>query len=253
MGYSTGSPSSDEGRVRAVLWFALWLADPNANGTDPPRPLIGISGVIGPMFVITGAMIPMMKVGTLPDSKVAVVAAKRLFKIFDRASLIDPMGEGGTGGKSVSGEIVVKDVVFAYPTAPDHNVCKGYSLTIPRPDGRACGPSGSGKSTIIQLIERFYDLSLAWCCLTALTSRRSTSSGLLAVGPGRAGAGALSGHCPRTSPVVSRWYATKEEIEAAAKKANAHDFIMESLPEGYGSEVGLRGGRLSGGQSSASR
>ena len=56
------------------------------------------------------------------------------------------------------GEIEVRDVEFAYPSAPDHLVCKGYSLSIPPGQTVAlCGPSGSGKSTLINLLERFYD------------------------------------------------------------------------------------------------
>merc|ERR1719329_689735 len=56
------------------------------------------------------------------------------------------------------GEAEVRDVTFAYPSAPQHLVCQGYSLHVPAGATVAlCGPSGSGKSTLIALIERFYD------------------------------------------------------------------------------------------------
>ena len=59
---------------------------------------------------------------------------------------------------TLAGEIDLEDVFFSYPTAPDHQVCRGYSLTIGAGQTVAlCGPSGAGKSTIIQLVERFYD------------------------------------------------------------------------------------------------
>ena len=74
---------------------------------------------------------------------------------------IDSFSEEGEKPTEVVGEIVVKDVVFAYPAAPTFDICNGYSLHIKA--GQQCalsGPSGSGKSTIIGLIERFYDPSV---------------------------------------------------------------------------------------------
>merc|ERR1719352_1470122 len=96
--------------------------------------------------------------GQLSEVKPASNSAIRLFKLFDRVSAIDNLSEEGAKPASVSGTIEVKDVVFAYPSSPEHLVCRGYSLVVPSGQTVAlCGPSGSGKSTIIQLIERFYD------------------------------------------------------------------------------------------------
>merc|ERR1719424_9523 len=94
----------------------------------------------------------------LQNLAAAVPAADSLLTICSRVSQIDPFDEGGLKPGSVKGDIVVKDVMFAYPSAPDHLVCKGYSLSIAAGQTVALsGASGSGKSTIIQLIERFYD------------------------------------------------------------------------------------------------
>merc|ERR1719502_2651575 len=119
---------------------------------------VDIIGFIGPMFVMMGIMVPMLKAGALADMKTAVNAAVRYFALVDRVPAIDNLSTEGGKLPSVTGAIEVTDVVFAYPTAPEHLVCKGYSLSIPPGETLAlCGPSGSGKSTIVLLLERFYD------------------------------------------------------------------------------------------------
>ena len=147
------------------------------------------------------------------------------------------------------GELVVRDVVFAYPSAPDHLVCKGYSVKIEAGQVCAlCGPSGSGKSTVFQLVERFYDpqegavlfdghdlrtLNVKWLreqmALVGQEPVLFTGSVADNIAYGKAGA-------------------TQEEVEWAARMANAHTFITEDLGDGYSTEVGLGGGKLSGGQ-----
>eukprot|EP00966_Prymnesium_polylepis_P310212 7167489-Prymnesium_polylepis.1 len=70
---------------------------------------------------------------------------RRFFDVTDRVSLIDPTVEGGLRPASVRGDIEVRDVVFAYPSAPEHIICKGYSLSIAAGQSVAlCGASGSG-------------------------------------------------------------------------------------------------------------
>ena len=177
-------------------------------------------------------------------------AAARVLEIIARIPTIDTFGESGkkpSGG--CSGEIELRDVVFAYPTAPDQRVCDGYSLTIRAGQTVAlCGASGSGKSTIISLIERFYDpqggvvlldgvdikeLNVRWLRqqLGLVGQEPVLFMGTVAenIGFGKAGA-------------------TREEIEAAAAAANAHGFITESLAHGYDTQVGQGGSKLSGGQ-----
>merc|ERR1711988_398149 len=92
------------------------------------------------------------------DIPTAKQAADRLFQIVDRESAIDPEGEGGTKLERVSGDIELKEIVFAYPAAPDHVIANGFSIKIDAGQTVAlCGPSGCGKSTTIALLERFYD------------------------------------------------------------------------------------------------
>ena len=132
-----------------IMFYSVWLGNEG---------VVDFEKALAPMFAVMGVMVPMMKAAALADLKSATVSATRLFKLFNRVPAIDNLSEEGGKPASVTGAIEVRDVVFAYPTAKEHNVCNGYSLAIPAGQTVAlCGPSGSGKSTIIQLIERFYD------------------------------------------------------------------------------------------------
>jgi len=226
----------------AVFYYSVWLAN---------RGLTDFGEVNAPLFAITGVMVPMMKAGALADLKSASNAAVRLFRVLDRVPTIDNLGtEGDKPTKPVEGHIEVRDVHFAYPTAPDVRVCKGYSLSVAAGATVAlCGPSGSGKSTIIALLERFYDpasgsITLDGVDLKTLNVRWLRSQlGLVSQEPLL-----FQGTVAQNIAYGTLHEATQAEIEEAAKMANAHDFIMQSLASGYETDVGLRGGKLSGGQ-----
>uniref|UniRef100_A0A915EW78 Uncharacterized protein n=1 Tax=Echinococcus canadensis TaxID=519352 RepID=A0A915EW78_9CEST len=84
-------------------------------------------------------------------------AAASIFLIIDRIPAIDVMGQG-MRLDSFSGKIEFRNVSFSYPTRPDVQVLKNFSLTVnPGETVAIVGPSGSGKSTTVQLIQRFYD------------------------------------------------------------------------------------------------
>ena len=85
-------------------------------------------------------------------------AAAQIFAVINRVPSIDSYATDGKKLTDVKGEIELKDVVFAYPTRPNNNICKGYSLKIEAGKTVALvGPSGEGKSTIMSLVLRFYD------------------------------------------------------------------------------------------------
>jgi len=195
-------------------------------------------------------MVPMMKAAALADLAAATKAARRLFNLFDREPEIDNLSEEGVKLASVRGEIEVCDVVFAYPSAPEHLVCKGYSLSVGAGATVAlCGPSGSGKSTIIQLLERFYDplsgsVQLDGADIKTLNVRWLRSQlGLVGQEPVL-----FQGSVSENISYGKQGGATQAEIEEAAAMANAHAFITENLAKGYATDVGLKGGKLSGGQ-----
>ena len=227
--------------IGAVFYYAVWLANEG---------YINFTQAMGPMFVITGAMVPLMKMSALADIANATATAARMFRLCDRKSGIDSSSEEGLKPSECRGEIEVKDVVFAYPTAVDHKVCNGLSLRIPPGTTMAlCGASGSGKSTVIQLLERFYDplsgvITMDGVDIKTLNVRWLRSQlGLVGQEPVL-----FQGTVAQNIAYGKLSGATQDEIEAAAKAANAHNFITSDLQNGYDTEVGQSGNKLSGGQ-----
>src|SRR5262249_7216098 len=122
------------------------------------------------------------------------------------------------------------------------------SLTIPKGQYVAfVGASGSGKSTILNLVQRFYDPRSGAVRYDGRDIREMTLEALR----GQLGVvfqeSILFDTTIRENIRLGRFGATQDEIEAAAKQAMIHDFIL-TLPDGYDTRVGERGGRLSGGQ-----
>lgn len=93
---------------------------------------------------------------TVTISKSAA-AAHELFKTIDRESNIDSLSAAGMKPRECRGDIEFRDVAFAYPSRPNVQVLKKFSLQMPANKTTAIvGPSGSGKSTIVGLLERWF-------------------------------------------------------------------------------------------------
>ncbi|MEE4662157.1 MAG: ABC transporter transmembrane domain-containing protein [Halieaceae bacterium] len=145
-------------------------------------------------------------------------------------------------------ELQFDNVVFSYPTRPHQRALDGISLTVePGRSLALVGPSGAGKSTVFELLQRFYDPQQGSISLGGVDLRQMTPHTLrahLAVVPQ---APALFTNDVAYNIAYGKPHASQAEIEAAAKAAHAHDFIMD-LPEQYQSHLGEQGVRLSGGQ-----
>ncbi|WP_188456268.1 ABC transporter ATP-binding protein [Virgibacillus oceani] len=147
----------------------------------------------------------------------------------------------------VKGEIEFKRVSFRYE---EHlqNIFVNLSLRVKPGEYIALvGPSGAGKTTLCSLIPRFYDVSAGEVLIDGINVRDIELQSLRkAIGIVQQDvylfAGTVMDNIRYGDPTAS-----EKEIIAAAKNANAHDFIM-ALPNGYQSEIGQRGVRLSGGQ-----
>lgn len=184
--------------------------------------------------------------GLWADFMRASGAGQRVFELLDRITTIPPE-EGKTLDK-IEGHIAFEGVSFRYPTRPDVPVLEEIELSLaPGEVVALVGPSGSGKSTIASLIPRFYDPDKGSIQIdqTPLTELNATwlreQVGIVSQEP------ILFSTSIIENIRYGRPTATMEEIEAAAKSANAHDFILE-FPEGYETQVGERGVQLSGGQ-----
>jgi ATP-binding cassette subfamily B protein len=144
-----------------------------------------------------------------------------------------------------NGTIELRDVTFAYRANPViHNVsltCPGGSVTA------LVGPSGSGKSTILNLIERFYAPAAGTVLIDGQDISKITTSSLRDHLSLVSQDTFLFSDTIRNNIRVVRPDATDEEVEAAARAAFAHDFIMEQ-PKGYETSTGENGASLSGGQ-----
>ncbi|KAF0692317.1 Aste57867_16598 [Aphanomyces stellatus] len=184
----------------------------------------------------------------LGDVGKAKKAVKSIFAIIDRQPPIDCTADSGVQLDHVNGELELRGLDFHYPTRPDSKIYTNYNLKIKAGQTVALvGGSGSGKSTAINLIERFYDPTAGVVLLDgrdlktinvqSLRHHISIVSQEPVLFIGTIGENIATG----------KPGATQEEIEDAAKKANAHDFIMQ-FPDAYNTSVGDRGVQVSGGQ-----
>jgi len=196
--------------------------------------------------VFIGALGFGQAVALIPDIMKAKAAASRLFAVIERKPLLDENPDGKT--PQIQGQITFKNVFFKYPTRPEVTVLKKFSLKVkPGRTIALVGHSGSGKSSVIQLIERFYDVTRGKILIDGIDIRDINlqhlrqSIGLVSQEP-ILFKGTIADNIRHGKPS-----ATEDEIIEAAKRANAHDFIMK-LADKYNTEVGERGTQVSGGQ-----
>ncbi len=149
--------------------------------------------------------------------------------------------------KGTQGNIVFENVSFEYPD--DHNIVfTGLNLSIRHGEKVAIvGPSGGGKTTLCNLIPRFYDVTEGRILIDGEDIRHFTLKSLrMNVGIVQQDVYLFSGTIYENI-IYGRGDASKEEVVEAAKRAGAHEFIM-NLKDGYDTYVGERGVKLSGGQ-----
>ncbi|KAF1781403.1 P-loop containing nucleoside triphosphate hydrolase [Phytophthora cactorum] len=199
------------------------------------------------VFMMGSFSVSMASQGSVDGDK-AKRAAANVFKIIDRVPEIDATSTAGTVLPSIQGNIDFKDLTFAYPSRPDAVIYQGYNLSVRRGQTVALvGASGSGKSTAIALLERFYDPSSGAVTLDGHDVRSLRLPWLrdrisLVSQEPVLFSGTIAENIALGKPGASR-----AEVEAAAKSANAFDFIS-NFPQGFDTEVGDRGAQVSGGQ-----
>lgn len=148
--------------------------------------------------------------------------------------------------KDIKGNITFRDVSFGY--IPEQPVIKNISFEVnPGQVVALVGPSGSGKTTISSLVPRFYDPDKGQVIIDGY-DLRDLSMATLGEHIGIVSQETFLFHATiRENLLYAKEDANEDEIIAAAKAANIHDFII-NLPEGYSTMVGERGHKLSGGE-----
>ncbi|CAF3269133.1 unnamed protein product [Rotaria sp. Silwood2] len=178
----------------------------------------------------------------------SISAAEAFFDLFDRKPAIDNTSTEGQKIVDFRGEIKFDQVKFIYPTRPTSVVLNKFQLNInPSKHVALVGGSGCGKSTIIQLLERFYDVTSGNILLDGIDIRQLNLQWV------RSHFGLVSQEPVLFDLTIAENIAygleniPMEDIIDAATRANVHEFI-EQLPQGYETKVGLKGSFLSGGE-----
>ncbi len=150
--------------------------------------------------------------------------------------------------RPVRGELAFDRVSFHYPSRPDVRALEDFSLHVaPGETVALVGPSGAGKSTVFAMLLRFHDPQSGTIRLDGIDVREldpAALRGTIALVPQQPTIFAASA---RENIRYGRLEADDAGLEAAARSAEAHDFLSQ-LPQGYDEQLGERGARLSGGQ-----
>lgn len=148
----------------------------------------------------------------------------------------------------IRGQIRLQNVEFCYPSRPEQAALHDFSLTIEAGETVALvGPSGAGKTTLFQLLQRFHDPQAGRITLDGIDLRELDLTELRSAFALVPQDPVLFGASAADNIRFGRLDADDDEVAAAARAAEAHEFLSE-LPEGYSTYLGERGVRLSGGQ-----
>lgn len=226
----------------AIAVLILWIGAQQALGNGS----IDGAQLITFMILVMRLLPPLKQLSQMPTiAQQSLAAAERLFAVLDQPTEAQ-IDRGTRVADGFRDAVEFERVGFAYEKDP---VLADVSFRARRGDVVALvGPSGAGKSTLVDLIPRFYEPTQGRVLIDGVDTRDIRLDSL------RALTGIVSQDTVLFNDTVVRNIAygaavsrTRDEVIAAARNANAHDFIME-LPEGYDTILGERGTRLSGGQ-----
>lgn len=201
------------------------------------------ASVIISLGLMTALYSPILSLmGVTETARTAESALRRIDRIFDAFPLVEPVLPNRPKGF----DIAIEDVSFSY--VPGARVLHGVSLYVPERSMTAIvGPSGSGKTTLLNLLARFWDVEHGRVMLGGVDVRDMRFEDVAArIAVVFQDVYLFSGTIA-SNIAAGRPGASYEEVEAAARKAQAHDFIM-AMPDGYASRVGEGGATLSGGE-----
>uniref|UniRef100_A0A8I5T7B2 Mitochondrial potassium channel ATP-binding subunit n=1 Tax=Pongo abelii TaxID=9601 RepID=A0A8I5T7B2_PONAB len=207
------------------------------------------SAKAGKDAVVTPTPASLRTLDPLPQVVRGLSAGARVFEYMALNPCIPLSGGCCVPKEQLRGSVTFQNVCFSYPCRPGFEVLKDFTLTLPPGKIVALvGQSGGGKTTVASLLERFYDPTAGVVMLDGRDLRtldpswlRGQVVGFISQEP------VLFGTTIMENIRFGKLEASDEEVYAAAREANAHEFIT-SFPEGYNTIVGERGTTLSGGQ-----
>lgn len=208
---------------------------------------ISVGNLVAFTNYVMMAFFPMLMLGMIITMiSQAGASAERIFEILDAQSEVVEKGDA-TELKVIKGRVTFEHVYFRYFESGEMVLKDINFVAEPGQTIALLGATGSGKSTVINLIPRFYDVTAGWVKIDGYDVRDVTLDSLrqkigIVLQETTLFAGTI-----RENIAFGRPDASMKEIIAAAKTAEAHDFIT-SFPEGYETPVGERGVTLSGGQ-----
>lgn len=226
----------------ACFRFGAWLI--TAGRMDAESVFLVVSAVL------FGAMALGEANSFAPNYAKAKISASHLIHLINREPAIDNLSEEGESPDKFDGNIRFNHVKFNYPSRPDVPILQGLNLSVKKGETLALvGSSGCGKSTTIQMLERFYDPREGQVVMDGTDIRKlnihwmRSQIGIVSQEP-------VLFDCTLAENIAygdNSRVPSMEEIEAAAKAANIHNFI-EDLPQKYNTQAGDKGTQLSGGQ-----
>ncbi len=221
-----------------ILWIGAWQV--LRSGTMTGATLLAF------LTLVLRLLQPLKQLSQMrTTAQSSLASAERLFEILDSPAEFQ-RDRGTRDMATFDRHLEFENVSFSYGDAPvlsniDFSASKGEVVAL-------VGPSGSGKSTLVDLIPRFYEPTSGRILLDGVDTREIKLPAL------RSLTGIVSQETVLFHDTVRSNIAygatdqySQEQVEAAARAANAHEFIME-LPRGYDTLLGERGTRLSGGQ-----
>ena len=220
----------------AVLWYGTMLALAN---TIRPEELM--------LFLVMALrlMSPIKSISNYPGVMAgALASAERVYEVLDLPS--EERDRTGEGPASFRETIEYRGVSFAY--AGNAPVLHDVSCAVRRGQILAIvGPSGAGKTTLVDLLPRFYEPTAGAVLMDGAPLTRFTRTSLRGLMGIVSQETILLNDTVLANIAYGRQDFTLEQVRAAARAANADDFIAR-LPDGYGTILGERGTRLSGGE-----
>ncbi len=230
--------------VNAGIVTVIW-----AGGLQSIRGELTVGEIVAFTNYMMTTMTPLTMMTVLSNTWAnGIASAQRIHEVLDAEPEVQEAPNAGRLPEDIRGEVVFRDVSFQYQGSSSAVVLDGINLRAePGQTVAILGATGAGKTTLVNLIPRFYDVTQGQITIDGVDIRNLQQDSLLAhVGIVPQESVLFSGSV-RDNIRYGRPQASDEEVVAAARAAQAHEFILE-LPNGYDTRVEERGVNLSGGQ-----